>query len=325
VKTPTILAAALACSALVQVRAVQGIDVQAPGQAAPGRPTFRAITEMVALNVTVVDSHQRDVAGLTSGDFAVYDDGVPQQLDFFGAGDVPVDLAVVIDASSSMRQRLPVVQKAAIRFVKVLRPIDRGEVVAFADEMRFLQPLTHDERLLEKAIASTKAGGDTSLFSTLYVVLKELSKVGRDSKEVRRPAIVVLTDGADTSSLVSYDDVVEMIRRTGVAVYPISIAVSRLPGTGQADARALDPIDEDLRRLARESGGQAFFPQRLEELDQVYARVAHELSTQYSLAYVPKGPAHGSLFHTLMVQVVSRGDAFPRTRLGYVAAQSDHP
>jgi Ca-activated chloride channel homolog len=320
VKTPTILAAALACGAFLQARAVQVVTPQAPTQTIAGRPEFRATTEMVALNVTVVDSHERDVAGLTSGDFAVYDDGVPQRLDFFGSGNVPIDLAVVIDTSASMRQRLPVVQKAAIRFVKVLRPIDRGEVIAFADAMQFLQPLTHDVGLLERAIASTKAGGDTSLFSTLYVVLKELAKAGRADSDVRRPAIVVLTDGADTTSLVTYDDVVEQVRRTGVAVYPISIAASNPAWRFQADGkgRTLDPIDDDLRRLARESGGQAFFPLRLDELDQVYARVANELSTQYSLAYVPKEPAHGRIFHSLEVQVVSRADAFPRTRLGYV-------
>jgi len=282
---------------------------------------------MVALNVTVVDSHQRDITGLTSGDFAVYDDGVPQQLDFFGSGDVPIDLAVVIDTSSSMRQRLPVVQKAAIRFVRVLRPIDRGEVIAFADGMQFLQPLTHDVGLLEHAIAGTKAGGYTSLFSTLYVVLKELARAGRGNSEVRRPAIVVLTDGADTASPVTYDDVVELIRRTGVAVYAISIASSNPAGRPRADSkdRTLNPIDEDLKRLARESGGQAFFPLRLDELDQVYERVAKELSTQYSMAYVPKRPPHGGGFHKLLVQVISRGDAFPRTRLGYVAERQDDP
>ena len=325
-KTPATLATALVCSALA-TSALQAVNPQDGFQTPAGRPVFRATTEMVALNVTVVDSYERDVAGLTSGDFAVYDNGVAQQVDFFGSGDVPIDLAVVIDTSVSMKQRLPVVQKAAIRFVEVLRPIDRGAVVAFADGMRLLQPLTHDVGLLKKAIESTEAGGETSLFGTLYIVLKELAYAGRDASEVRRPAIVVLTDGADTASLVSYDDVVGMVRRTGVAVYPISIASSEPAGSRWADGedRRLSPIDDDLRRLARESGGRAFFPQRLDELDRVYARVANELSTQYSLAYVPKGSARGGVFHTLLVQVISRGDAFPRTRLGYVVGQQNRP
>jgi Ca-activated chloride channel family protein len=327
VNTPAILATALACSALGPTSAVQDVNPQVAAETTSGRPAFRAATEMVALNVTVVDSHEQDVTGLTSQDFAVYDDGVPQQLNFFGSGDVPIDLAVVIDTSVSMRQRLPVVQRAAIRFVRVLRPIDRGAVIAFADRMRFLQPLTHDVGLLERAIAGTKAGGDTALYSTLYVLLGELAKAGRDAREVRRPAIVVLTDGADTASVVTYEDVVELVRRTGVAVYPISIASSNSPGSLQNEGkdRTLNPIDEDLKRLAKESGGQAFFPLRLDELDRVYARVARELSTQYSLAYVPKRPSHGGVFHNLLVQVISRGDAFPRTRLGYVAGQQDYP
>jgi Ca-activated chloride channel family protein len=326
VKTPAILATALVCSALA-TSALQAVNPQDGVQTPAGRPVFRATTEMVALNVTVVDSHERDVAGLTRGDCAIYDNGVAQQVDFFGSGDVPIDLGVVIDTSMSMKQRLPVVRKAAIRFVEVLRPIDRGAVVAFADGMRLLQPLTHDVGLLKTAIESTRADGETSLFSTLYIVLKELARAGRDASEVRRPAIVVLTDGADTASLVSYDDVVGMIRRTGIAVYPISIASSEPAGSRRSDEedRRLNPIDDDLRRLARESGGRAFFPRRLDELDRVYARVANELSTQYSLAYVPKGSARGGVFHTLLVQVISRGDAFPRTRLGYVVGQQNRP
>jgi Ca-activated chloride channel family protein len=322
-KTLAFLTTALACCALVPTGAVQGINSQAPVQGADSRPAFRARTEMVALNVTVVDSHERHVTGLTSGDFAVYDDGVPQKVNFFASDEVPIDLAVLIDTSSSMIQRLPLVRKAATRFVQALRPIDRGAVVAFADQMRFLQPFTHDVGLLERAIASTSAHGETALFSTLYVVLKEFAKAGRNATEVRRPAIVVLTDGEDTVSLVGQDDVIELVRRTGVAIYTISIAVAVETRNLDAEGknRTFNLIDDDLRRLARESGGQAFFPLRLDELNSVYSWVARELSAQYSLAYMPNAPARTGVFHKLMVQVVSRGDAFPRTRLGYIAAQ----
>jgi Ca-activated chloride channel homolog len=320
-KTLAFLTTALACCALVPTGAVQSIDPQAPTQGADGRPAFRAATEMVALNITVVDSHERHVIGLTSRDFAVYDDGVPQKVNFFASDEVPIDLAVLIDTSASMGQRLPLVQKAAIGFVKVLRPIDRGAVVAFANHMQFLQPFTHDVGLLGQAIASTEAHGETALFSTLYIVLKEFARAGRNATEVRRPAIVVLTDGEDTVSLVSHDDVIELIRKTGVAIYPISIASAvearNLDFDGKT--RTLSPLDEDLRRLARESGGRAFFPLRLDELDRVYAWVAKELRVQYSLAYELNKPARTGVFHRLMVQVISRGDAFPRTRLGYIA------
>jgi Ca-activated chloride channel family protein len=322
-KTLAFLTTALACCALVPTGAVQSIDPQAPTQGTDSRPAFRAATEMVALNVTVVDSHERHVTGLTSRDFAVYDDGVPQKLNFFASDEAPIDLAVLIDTSSSMGQRLPLVQKAAIGFVKVLRPIDRGAVVAFANQMQFLQPFTHDVGLLEKTIASTRAHGETALFSTLYIVLKEFARAGRSATKVRRPAIVVLTDGEDTVSLVSHDDVIELIRKTGVAIYPISIAsaVEARNLDSEGKSRMLSPLDDDLRRLARESGGQAFFPLRLDELERVYAWVAKELSAQYSLAYELNKPARTGVFHRLMVQVISRGDAFPRTRLGYIAEQ----
>lgn len=322
-KTLALLTIAFACGALVPTGALQGIDPQAPVQGVDSRPAFRAATEMVALNVTVVDSHERHVTGLTSEDFAVYDDGVPQKLNFFASDEVPIDLAVLIDTSSSMIQRLPLVQRAAIRFIKVLRPMDRGAVVAFANQMWFLQPFTHDVGLLERAIASTSAHGETALFSTLYVVLKEFAGAGKNATEVRRPAIVVLTDGEDNASLVGQDDVIELVRRTGVAIYPISIAsaVEARNPDAEGNNRTFSPVDDNLRRLARESGGQAFFPQHLDELDRVYAWVAKELSAQYSLAYVLNTPARTGVFHKLMVQVVSRRDAFPRTRLGYIAAQ----
>lgn len=146
--------------------------------------------------------------------------------------------------------------------------------------MRFLQPFTHDVGLLEPAIASTSAHGDTALFSTLYVVLKEFARAGENATEVRRPAIVVLTDGEDNASLVGQDDVIELVRRTGVAIYPISIvsAVEARNPDAEGKNRTFNPIDDDLRRLARESGGQAFFPLHLGELDSVYAWVARELA-----------------------------------------------
>lgn len=113
----------------------------------------------------------------------------------------------------------------------------RGAVVAFADQMRFLQPFTHDVGLLERAIASTSAHGDTALFSTLYVVLKEFARAGENATEVRRPAIVVLTDGEDNASLVGQDDVIELVRRTGVAISRSRSFPRWRPGTPMLKAR----------------------------------------------------------------------------------------
>jgi Ca-activated chloride channel homolog len=277
---------------------------------------FRSGASLVAVNVTVTDGRSL-VRGLRQEDFAVYEDGVLQQIQFFESSDVPLDLILLIDTSSSMRDRMGVVHEAASGFMRTLRESDRGAVVTFGDTVQIAQPLTFDKAAIERAIHETKGYGGTALHNGLYIALKEFARKARDSAEVRRQAFAVLSDGQDTASVLSLDDVMEEVRRSGVMIYTINLRSASVPVARLA--RAFEESSFGLRRLARESGGQAFTADRVGELSNIYSGIAEELASQYSIGYVPSnGQADGS-FRRLLVQVTGGKNLRARTRPGYVA------
>ncbi|MGH9370555.1 MAG: VWA domain-containing protein [Vicinamibacterales bacterium] len=292
---------------------------------APRPQVFRATTNLVPLNVTVTDGKQY-VKGLTAGDFAVFEDGVQQEVQFFEATQVPLDLIILLDTSSSMSDKMDVVHEAAIGFLKTLRPSDRGAVVAFADGVDVLQELTSNPQALHDAVRRTTARGATSLNNAIYVSLKLFAR-GTQLNGVRRQAIAVLSDGEDTSSLVTFDDVLALARKSGVGIYPIALqskyAASRQVSTGQR--RYFSESEYSLRALARETGAQAFFPLQVFELKNVYASIAEELACQYSIAYAPANTRADGRFRRIVVRVAARPELRLRTRTGYTAELTRRP
>jgi Ca-activated chloride channel family protein len=291
-------------------------------QATDQAPVFRSGANIVALNVTVLDPKKQYVAGLTQQDFAVYEDGVQQQLRFFESRQVPTDLILLIDTSSSMRDKMDVVHDAAVGFLKNMRENDRGAVVAFNDKVEVVQALTPDRSALEQAIRGTSARGSTSLHNALYIALKQFGRSAAGDAEVRRQAIAVLSDGEDTSSLISFDDVMAVARKTGVSIYTIGLH-SRYP-TPNRNAAPVSPryfstADFAMKSLAQETGAQAFFPIEVSELKGIYAAIAQELANQYSLAYSPANPRSDGRYRRIVVRVAARPELQLRTRSGYTA------
>jgi Ca-activated chloride channel family protein len=280
---------------------------------------FRSRSSMVALNVTVTDG-KKLVTGLTREQFQVYEDGVEQEVKFFESNAVPMDVILLLDTSSSMRDKMEAVHTAASSFMKMLRPGDRGAVVAFADKVSVLQALTSDAAAIEAAIASTDATGATALHNAIYVALKEFGRPAASDGDVRRQAIAVLSDGEDTSSLVSFDDVVALARKVGVNVYTIGLKskfdVDRAQSTTR---RSFTGAEYSLRTLAKETGAQAFFPAGAHELRSVYDTIAAELESQYSIAYAPSNGRMDGRFRRINVRVTADPAFTPRARTGYTA------
>jgi Ca-activated chloride channel family protein len=281
--------------------------------------TFRSGVDLVTLNVTVTDGQDHHLPGLNQQDFQVLEDGVPQQLSFFAASQVPLDVALLIDCSSSMQEKLEIVREAANKFLDTLRPGDRGELVSFNSQTKVLQAMTTDFPALHAAVGKTVARGGTALYTALYITLDQFMKRAPKNAEVRRPAIIVLTDGEDTASLIQFEDLLERARRAGVAVYSISVvSPSDAKETElQGGKRYITESDYALKTLAKETGARAFFPLQISELTGVYASVATELSTQYALGYAPRLAKADGAFHRVMVRLMSRPDARLRTRTGY--------
>ncbi len=273
---------------------------------------FRAGVELVSLNVTVIDSQGRYVTDLEQPDFSVFEDGAKQELTFFNRTNLPIALSLLIDSSASMEQRMEHAQEAAIGFAKRIRGQDLAQVVDFDSRVEIKQGFTNKVEELETAIRTTSPGGSTALHNAVYISLKELAKVrAKNPDEIRRQAIVVLSDGEDTSSLVSFEEVLELAKRSETAIYTIGLQpreTSALRGFREAEFV--------LRQLAQETGGRAFFAQKIEDLKDVYAQIADELSSQYSMGYASKNPRRDGAFRRLVVQV-ARPNTTARTKRGY--------
>jgi len=306
----------------VVIPALLAIGAGAPTQApAPQLPTFHSTASLVALNVTVQDHTHKYISDLKPEDFAVFEDGVRQDVRFCESQSVPVDLIVLLDTSSSMGNKIDLVREAADGFLGTLRDGDRGAVVAFSDRVSVLQALTGDRASLARAVASIHADGATALDDAIYISLKEFGQSTRQTGQVRRQAIAVLSDGDDTSSLVSFDDVLGLARRMGVNIYTVALhsPLEMKQVMAETGRRYFSEADYTMRTLARETGALSFFP-AVEELKSVYASIAQELAHQYSIGYVPANPNSDGQFHRVVVQIVSRPGLRSRTRPGYTAA-----
>jgi len=314
----TIGVAALAVAGVL----VAQTSAQSQQQQQQPAPTFRSGTSLVALNVIVTDPKQQYASGLRAEDFEIYEDGVKQQVEFFATSEVPLDLILLIDSSSSMADKVGAVHRAAAGFIDTMRTGDRAAVVSFADGVQLLQALTSDAELVRQAIDRTQAKGATALHNALYVALKEFGRSANGGPDVRRQAIAVLSDGEDTSSLITFDDVLEMAKRSGVAIYTIALKndLTRAPQQGR---RYFSQSDFAMKQLASETGAMPFFPTSVGELKKVYASIATELASQYSIGYVPRNVRDDGRYRRVIVRVANHPELKPRTRTGYFPAAAE--
>src|SRR6185436_19057291 len=195
-----------------------------PPGGAPQRPAFRAGVDIVSLNVTVQDGAGHYVTDLDQPEFSIFEDGVKQEVSFFNRRQQPIALSLLLDSSASMEDKIEELQTAAKSFVKRLKPNDIAQVIDFDSRVEIRQAFTGNLPELEAAIGKTSAGGSTSLHNAIYIALKELKKVKAVSEEdVRRQALVVFSDGEDTSSLISFDEVLDLAKRSETAIYTIAL------------------------------------------------------------------------------------------------------
>jgi Ca-activated chloride channel family protein len=274
---------------------------------------FRAGVDLVSMNVTVTDRESRYVRGLGQDDFAVYEDGVQQGISFFSQSQLPLALSLLLDSSASMEERLPTLQSAAVDFIERLQPSDIAQVVDFDSRVEIRQAFSDDRAALAQAIGRTVAGGSTSLYNALYISLKELAKIRVEADEdVRRQALVVFSDGEDTSSLVTFDEVLDLAKRSETAIYTIALRGEDNSTRGFREAEFV------MRQLAQETGGRPFSAARIEDLEGIYGQIADELSSQYTIGYLPKNARQDGAWRQLVVQV-ARPDVSARTKRGYYA------
>lgn len=289
--------------------------VQGSG-ATPANPVFtlHQNVQEVLLYCTVLDRKSNLVTDLDRSAFQVFEDKKPATITHFTHKDVPVSLALVLDDSGSMKAKRSAVQAAAVDLIKASNPEDETAVTNFADTAYLDQDFTNDLPRLQAALGQSKTvSGGTALFDTVIGAANHLAKDAHHSKQV----IIVVTDGRDNASST---DLPAAIRRVQTADGPVIYTIGLLYDVPGPDARR---AHHDLQALSDETGGIAFFPASVNEVDAIAAEVARDIRNQYTIAYRPPSNPPGEAYRTIVVKASSpaRGNLLVRTRKGYVRVQ----
>jgi Ca-activated chloride channel homolog len=283
---------------------------QAPAEKSGDVFVFRKEVDEVTLHATVVDDKNHLVTDLTRGDFTVFEDGQQQKITSFRREDIPVAMGIVIDNSGSMREKRPAVNAAAINFVKSSNPQDKVFIVNFNEDFFLDQDYTASVPKLKDALERIEARGGTALYDAVVASSDHLKK----SNLLEKKVLLVVTDGEDNASRESLEQAIRRLQEeNGPTVYTIGL----LQEEHSKRARRA------LREMAEETGGMAFFPQSLAEVDAITQQIAHDIRNQYTIGYKPSKPQSEGGFRTVKVDANAKGykKLQVRTRSGYYAGQ----
>ena len=306
----------------------------AQGQEKPQQSgaTFITHVNLVDVLFTVLDRRNKLVPTLEKQDFKLFDDNIPQDVRYFSKqSDLPLRIGMLLDTSNSIRDRLKFEQDAANNFLfSVLRPKkDEAFLMTFDDEPQVLQGFTNDTGALRDRILRTRAGGGTAVYDAIYDACEnQLSHPPRppgDQPDVVRRVMILISDGEDNLSTRTRSEAIEMAQRTSVVIYSISTSTQWVslddPNKEQSGNRKyhLTEGDQILKSLAEETGGRAFFPYHVDDLDQSFQDISEELRNQYSIAYDPTNHAFDGRYHKIHVETPEHKGFQVRARRGYYA------
>lgn len=279
--------------------------------------TIKLDTDLVLLDVTVVDQNNQPIFDLNKNDFEVYEDKIRQTIEEVSREEVPLSFGMVIDTSGSMRSKLQDVSNAALDLIKQMRPDDEAFLAQFKAEPELVQDFSSDRRELEDALGELFTSGGTSLLDAIIAT----SDYAQEKGKQRRKALIVITDGLEKNSSVKEREVMEAIKENEVQVYLVGFIDEEEDQRSFFGRSPAKKAKELLSRLADDSGGRAFFPKDLTEMPQIAAQIAKDLRTQYVLSYYPSNDKRDGTFRTVKVQIGQKGGRklIARTRQGYYA------
>ncbi|MGD1158284.1 MAG: VWA domain-containing protein [Terriglobia bacterium] len=272
--------------------------------------------DSVVLHATVQNHKGTPVSGLSKDDFQVYEDGALQQIEYYSHEDIPVTVGLVVDNSGSMGPKRPEVIAAAMAFARSSNPQDQMFVVNFNERVSFGlpidKPFTDQTAQLQVALSRIIANGETALYDALAVALEHLKKGNRDKK-----VLIVVSDGGDNASKHTLAQVLAMAGQSDAIIYTIDIYVEE----------DLDRNPNALRRLAKATGGEAFLVESLPEVVPICERIAHDIRSQYTLAYAPANRKQDGTYRVIHVKAAAPGQGrlSVRTRAGYYAPSKPQP
>jgi Ca-activated chloride channel homolog len=311
---------AIASSGAAGQREIQRRNPPTQRQDAPQGDEVKLDTQLVVLDVSVVDRGNRSVFDLPEQRFQIFEDGAPQAISFFSREQQPVSLALAIDTSGSMRSKLDAVVDAATNLVRANKPSDESAVLQFKDQVELVQEFTRDTSEIDDALNDLIANGQTSLLDAIMLSADYVQKDGRHT----RKALVVVSDGLEKGSYYSLDQVVEHMRTLDVRLYLIGFTSDLVDSAGIFKKSQKAKAEDLLNKLAEETGGRAFFPKDVSELGPVTDQIAQDLRTVYAIGYYPTNSKKDGTYRKLDVRVLGpdqKPDAklSARTRTGYTA------
>ncbi|HEY2499667.1 MAG TPA: VWA domain-containing protein [Candidatus Angelobacter sp.] len=274
-----------------------------------GQYTFRQQVNEVTLSATVLDARRHLVTNLKDSNFAVYEDNEPQKITSFRREDIPVSIGIVVDNSGSMRTKRAAVTKAVLNLIQASNPQDEVFVVNFNDDPYLDQDFTNKIGPLKEALDRVDSRGGTALYDAVIASADHLAKGAKREKK----ALLIVTDGVDNESRESLESAIRKVQDdNGPTIYTIGILGDE-PGTKRAK-RA-------LQSLSDQTGGVAFFPKDLMEVDEISQEVARDIRNQYSITYKPTNPRSNGGYRKVKVEARAPGykDLQVRTRDGYFA------
>ena len=276
-----------------------------------GRYILQANAYEVRLNASVIDSSGRSVENLGQGAFQVFEDGVPQTIVGFRHEDLPVSLGIIIDSSGSMYDKRAAVDAASLDLVRLSNREDEAFLVDFSSEAYIDQDFTSDIRKLEQGLSYVKSSGGTALYDAVIASADYLAKNGKRSKQV----LLIVTDGDDNASSASLESAIRRVQELdGPAIYTIGLLFGE--DVGRSEARHSREV---LSELAMQTGGQAYFPHSLRDVDGVAREVAADIRAQYTIAYRSSKPPQLGGYRQVHVEAREKGyrGLQVRTRAGY--------
>jgi len=284
-----------------------------PATQEPGEvPSFRADTKLVVLPVSVADKSGKLITDLPQKAFKVFENGVEQPIKLFKREDVPVSLGIIIDNSGSMKDKRQKVETASLDLVKASNPQDEVFIVNFNDVAYLDVPMTNDIKAMQDGVARIDSRGGTAMRDAISMSIDYL----KDNAKRQKKVLLVVTDGNDNASSISLEKLVNRARQSEVLLYAIGLLNEEERREARLAKRALDS-------LSNESGGMAFYPKGVADVDHIALQVAHEVRNQYTIAYSPTVQTQDGSFRQIKVTVNGPGHPQARTRTGYYATPDD--
>jgi VWFA-related protein len=274
-------------------------------------PTISVNVDLVDVRFTVADKKGKLITRLKQEDFKVFEDNRQQLItSFVSETNLPLTVALLVDTSGSIREKLRFEQEAAIEFFhsSIRRGQDKALVISFDSGVDLVQDFTDDPDTLSQAVGKIRAGGGTSLYDAMFLAVTE-----KLANESGRRVMILISDGDDNSSRVSMTETLELAQKHDVAVYAISTNTSAYFGSSQ-QARG----DNTLKKFAEETGGRSFFPFKIQDLAVSFQDISEELRAQYTIAYRPSNQRLDGTFRRIRIDVADK-NLKAKNRTGYYA------